>query len=119
MNLTNAPTLIDKNGQTATFEVYLDNAPLWTTGDTVSVSVRSLDYTVGGADSNESYIGVTGASATMTKDGGGDTPSTPDTTRPSVTINTVSGEANPTVIGAPIRYTATFSEPIDKSSFTK
>ena len=67
LNLTTAPTLIDKNGQTATFEVYLDNAPLWTTGDNVSVSVRSLDYTVGGSDSNESYVGVTGASATSTK----------------------------------------------------
>jgi hypothetical protein len=67
MNLTTAPTLVDKNGQTVTFEVYLDNAPLWTTGDNVSVSVRSLDYTVGGADSNESYVGVTGASATSTK----------------------------------------------------
>jgi hypothetical protein len=67
MNLTTAPSLIDKNGQTATFEVYLDGAPLWTTGDNVSVSVRSLDYTVGSSDSNESYVGVTGASASSTK----------------------------------------------------
>ncbi len=67
MSLTTAPTMIDKNGQTATFEVYLDGAPVWITGDNVSVSVRSIDYTVGGADSNESYVGVAGASANATK----------------------------------------------------
>lgn len=66
-NLTTASTLVDKNGQTVTFEVYFDNAPVWITGDNVTVSVRSADYTVGGADSNESYVGTTGASALVTK----------------------------------------------------
>ncbi len=65
--LTSASTLIDKNGQFVTFEVYLDNAPVWITGDNVSVAVRSVDYVVGGANSTESYVGVTGASATATK----------------------------------------------------
>jgi hypothetical protein len=67
LSLSTASTLIDKNGQSITFEVYLDDAPLWTTGDNVSVSIHSLDYTVGSTDSNESYVGVTGASATSTK----------------------------------------------------
>lgn len=66
-NLTTAKTLVDKNGQSVTFEVYFDNAPVWITGDNVTVSVRSLDYTVGTSDSNESYVGVSGASATVTK----------------------------------------------------
>ena len=65
--LTSASTLIDKNGQSVTFEVYIDNAPVWITGDNVSVAVRSVDYVVGGANSTESYVGVTGASATATK----------------------------------------------------
>ena len=59
--------MVDKNGQTVSFEVYFDNAPVWITGDNVTLSVRSLDYTVGGSDSNESYVGVSGASATVTK----------------------------------------------------
>ena len=65
--LTSAPTLIDKNGQSVTFEVYLDNAPVWIVGDNVSIAVRSVDYVVGGANSTESYVGVNGASATATK----------------------------------------------------
>jgi hypothetical protein len=51
-NLTTAPTQVDKNGQTVSFEVYFDNAPVWITGDNVSVSVRSVDYTVGATDSD-------------------------------------------------------------------
>ncbi len=44
--------------------------------------------------------------------------SLPDTTAPSVTINTKSGQLDPTTT-SPVLYTAVFSEPIDVSSFRK
>lgn len=116
VNLTSAPMLIDKNGQSTTFEVYLDDAPLWTTGDNVSVSVRSLDYAYGGTDTRESYIDNPNASIVISK--GGALRPVLDTTSPSVTINVSSGQLDP-AINTPILYTAVFSEPIDVSSFSK
>lgn len=66
--LSNAATTLSKNGGYSDFEVYLDNAPLWVTGDNANITVQSVNYSiVGGAATSQSYVGVSGASATATK----------------------------------------------------
>jgi hypothetical protein len=57
---------LDKNGGYVEYEVYLDGAPLWVAGDNANVTITSLKYLPGGAN-GQSYVGVSGASATATK----------------------------------------------------
>ncbi len=112
--LTTAWGFIDKNGQSTTFEVYLEGAPVWIADEIVTILIRWIDYTVGEIDVNESYVWVPDAWAVITKA----IALPPDTTRPTVTINVKSGQADPTPF-SPILYTAVFSEPIDITTFSK
>lgn len=63
-SLTNAMNPLGKNGGYVEYEVYLENAPLWVTGDSLGLMVVDLTYLNG---YSESYTGVAGASATATK----------------------------------------------------
>ncbi|MBX9809256.1 hypothetical protein K2X92_02625, partial [Candidatus Gracilibacteria bacterium] len=58
---------LTKNGGSREFEVYVDNAPLWVTGDNANVTIKTLNYVVGAATPTESYVGVADASATSVK----------------------------------------------------
>lgn len=67
----NAASVISTNSSTD-FEVFLSNAPLWVSGDYVSVSVEGADYVYGdtatpATPATDSYVGVSDASATSTK----------------------------------------------------
>lgn len=64
--LSNATTSLSKNGGYTEYEVYLDGAPLWVTGDNANVTVTRVDYNAP-TTVFQSYVGVTGASATATK----------------------------------------------------
>lgn len=61
--LTSAGNSLAKNGGNTTFEVYVQNAPLFIAGDYTQTAVEKVFYN----GSSESYVGVTGASATATK----------------------------------------------------
>lgn len=63
--LSNATNSLTKNGGYVDYEVYLDNAPLWVTGDNANVTITSVNYVPAAAP--QSYVGVAGASATSTK----------------------------------------------------
>lgn len=64
--LTTNP-FIDKNTGTVTYEIYLDPEPLFVAGDFTQASVTRIDYMVGMNSYDESYVGVSGASATASK----------------------------------------------------
>jgi hypothetical protein len=49
---------------TVEFDVFLDGNILFIPGDYTQVNVTSIDYTAGGVNSIEGYVGVTGATAT-------------------------------------------------------
>ena len=63
--LSNALNSLTKNGGFIEYEIYLENAPLWVTGDSVSIGVSSILYDP--YNQSEYYIGVAGAQATATK----------------------------------------------------
>lgn len=63
-----AASSISKNLGTVDFEVFIPNAPVWVTGDNVSVSLQKLYYVPDGlATASESYIGLANASAVSVK----------------------------------------------------
>ena len=66
VGLTSNPYL-DKNTGEYNFEVYLDPEPLFVAGDFTQVAITRVDYVVAANTYSESYIGVTGASATANK----------------------------------------------------
>jgi hypothetical protein len=49
---------------TVEFDVFLDGNILFIPGDYTQVNVTSIDYTAGGVNSIEGYVGVAGATAT-------------------------------------------------------
>jgi hypothetical protein len=53
------------------FEVYTSSAYFLPAGSQIQASLTQLDYVAGGLSMNDSYVGVSGASAIFTKDGGG------------------------------------------------
>lgn len=55
---------ISSNNGTTEFEVFINDAPAWVSGDNVAVSVNKLTY---GSGLTESYVGTAGASVTVTK----------------------------------------------------
>lgn len=63
-----AASSITKNNGTTDFEVFIPNAPVWVTGDNVSVSLEELNYVPQGlGQTSESYIGIVNASVVSVK----------------------------------------------------
>lgn len=64
----NAKNAVSSNNGTTEFEVYLTDAPVWSAGDNLEVSVTKLEYALGsGSDVTESYVGTAGASEIIRK----------------------------------------------------